>query len=379
MPNRTGIVGIGESSYQPISEDSLEEIIQSASSSALADAGLERDEVESVVVCATDLEDGRAVSSMVGGSPAGAYNKDFIKTTDTGVHALALAAMRIESGKFDSTLVVSWSKQSEGDEAMIRSLEAEPFYHRGSGLGYRSGHALEAADFADRHPDAHAAAGQIVEKNTQNGTDASVGHRDAVKTADQVAESDIVAWPFREAHLPEASDGACAVVVAAEDLAKEQRDRPVWIDGLGWESGPYSLGKRFPQTQATIERAAERAYDEAGLNPDAIDVFESQTPSAYHELIACDGLGVTQEPVVECALDGGLTRDSDTPVNPSGGPFAANPLLATGLARVIAAAKQVRGDADGVQVPDIRRAVAHSAGSYVNQIHGVAVLGGEPA
>jgi 3-oxoacyl-[acyl-carrier-protein] synthase III len=59
MTDRVGIIGIGETDYRPVDDRSIEEIVHAASRTALADAGLERYDIENVVACASDLEDGR--------------------------------------------------------------------------------------------------------------------------------------------------------------------------------------------------------------------------------------------------------------------------------------------------------------------------------
>lgn len=377
MTGRVGIVGVGETDYAPVDERSLEEVVHAASRAALADAGVDRDAVDDVVVCASDLEDGRAISSMVAAGPAGAYRRDFVKTTDTGVHALGLAAMRLRAGPFETALVASWAKQSETDEGTIRRLEADPFYRRGTGLGHVTGHAVAASAYADRHADAARAADAVVEKDTRNGAAAPVGHRSSVVGAADAADSPVVAWPLREAHLPAPSDGACALVLATEDAATAAVDAPVWVEGVGWETDAYAAGDRPQGALPALAGAAERAYRDAAVDPSAdVDLFEVHAKSAYHELLACDALAVREGPAPEHALAGAFDRDGAVPVNPSGGPFAADPLVATGLARVAAAARQLRGEAGDAQVAGARRAVAHGAAGFTDQAHGVAVLGG---
>lgn len=378
MTKQIGIIGIGETEYKLVDERSLEEVIHAASRGALTDAGIDREAIDNVVACASDLEDGRAISSMVAAAPAGSYRRDFIKTTDTGIHALALAAMRMKAGVFDTTLVVSWAKQSETDEETIRRLEADPFYHRGTGLGHVTGHAATASAYADCHPDTARAANRVVEKDTRNAVDFPVGHRSEVIEAENAANSQVVSWPLRDAHLPEPSDGACALVLGTENVATDTIDAPIWVDGLGWETDSYNVGNRSPGVLSALAGAAERAYDDAAVNPATdIDLFEVHTSSAFHELLACDALGLCEESAPQHALDGDFDRDGTVPVNPSGGPFAANPLIATGLARVAAAARQLRGNAGDAQIDGATTAVAHSTAGFTDQVHGVAVLGGD--
>jgi acetyl-CoA C-acetyltransferase len=65
------------------------------------------------------------------------------------------------------------------------------------------------------------------------------------------------------------------------------------------------------------------------------------------------------------------------PVNPSGGALAANPMLATGLVRIIEAAAQVAGRAGPMQVKKrVKRALATSTNGVALQNCAVFILGG---
>ncbi|MBW1990204.1 MAG: thiolase family protein, partial [Deltaproteobacteria bacterium] len=67
----------------------------------------------------------------------------------------------------------------------------------------------------------------------------------------------------------------------------------------------------------------------------------------------------------------------EIPVNPSGGALGADPVIATGLVRVIEAAMQVRGEAGAHQVPGVELALAHGQFGLCAQKNVVLVLGGE--
>src|SRR5690606_8737615 len=82
----------------------LEEMAFRTARAALDDAGSERRQLDSVTLGACDELDGRSISSMLLAAPSGAYLKDEIRVTDSGMTALALSAMRVASGRFDLAL-----------------------------------------------------------------------------------------------------------------------------------------------------------------------------------------------------------------------------------------------------------------------------------
>lgn len=380
MTGPVGIIGVGEAMYDSATDRSLEELVHRTAREALDDAGLDRSELESVVACASDLEDGRAISSMVTAGPAGSYNRDFIKTTDTGIHALGLATMRIETGVFDTSLVVSWAKHSETDLGTIRQLEGDPFYRRGTGLGYLTGHAAQAAGYVESSEDAIEAADRVVAKNTSNRRSNPRAVTGDVMSDDDAAATSVEAWPIRESHLPPYADGAFALVLGGESVVDATDADPVWIQGIGWETDTYSAGNRRPGGLSALSGAAEMSYDDAGIEApvEAIDLAEVHAKSAFHELMILEALDVTATSAATESLSGVFDQDGRLPVAPSGGSFAGDALIATGLARVTEAVRQVRGAAGNCQIPSADRALAHSCAGFTDQTHGVAVLGGEP-
>src|SRR6266545_4906793 len=108
------IAGAAQSRYTLTANPArLEELIFETTAAALADASVIREQIDGVVIAASDALDGRCISSMLTAHAAGAYLKDDIKVADEGSFALILAALRLLSGEFHTSLVVSWSKPSE--------------------------------------------------------------------------------------------------------------------------------------------------------------------------------------------------------------------------------------------------------------------------
>jgi acetyl-CoA acetyltransferase len=375
---RIGIIGIGEPGYEPRINATLPELAHRVAAAAVDDTDVDLVEVDNVVACASDLEDGRAISSMTTAAPAGSYGKDFIKTTNTGIHAVDLAMMRMEAGMFDTTLVISWGKGSEADLEATVPLEGDPFYRRSTGLGHLSGHATQAAAYREQRTGAGDAAATVVEACTRAGNDNPWVHSCDPVSAGDVPESDVVSWPLRKAHLPPESDGGTALVLATEHFIREyvSGTEPVWIDGIGRQTATYNIGDREPGRLDALNTAAKRAYNDAGIvDPSAAhNAVELHGKSAYHELMALEATSLAVDApaaVLEDRFEGASAVD----LNRSGGTLAANPLIGAGLARVAAAARQVRGDWPGIDPVD--SALAHSTAGFTDQAHGVTILRGE--
>src|ERR1700689_4063628 len=112
----------------------LEEMVFDTAKAALDDARIDRQQLDHISIAGCDELDGRSISSMLLSAPAGAYLKDEIKTTDSGLIGFCLEAMRIESGRYHLGLLSSWNKSSTAPLEDVMRMRCEPFYTRDVGL-----------------------------------------------------------------------------------------------------------------------------------------------------------------------------------------------------------------------------------------------------
>src|SRR6204780_4089725 len=112
----------------------LEEMVFDTAKAALDDARIDRQQLDHISIAGCDELDGRSISSMLLSAPAGAYLKDEIKTTDSGLIGFCLEAMRIESGRYHLGLLSSWNKSSTAPLEDVMRMRCEPFYTRDIGL-----------------------------------------------------------------------------------------------------------------------------------------------------------------------------------------------------------------------------------------------------
>jgi acetyl-CoA acetyltransferase len=159
-----------------------------------------------------------------------------------------------------------------------------------------------------------------------------------------------IASPLRRHDCPPVGDGAAAMILAAGDRARELTDRPAWIRGIDHRIEAHALGLRDLTSSPSTRLAGERA----GVGDAPVDVAELHAPFTHQEVLLRDALG----------LGDGVA------LNPSGGPLAANPIMAAGLIRIGEAAGRIgRGEA--------QRAVAHATSGPCLQQNLVCVLEGD--
>ena len=101
--------------------ESIEERLFETVSACLDAAGLERDDIDAVVLAADDLADGRSITTMLHATAAGAYLKDEIRTTNGSLVALGLGALRIKAGYSKVLLVAGWWLPTAEQESIARA------------------------------------------------------------------------------------------------------------------------------------------------------------------------------------------------------------------------------------------------------------------
>jgi acetyl-CoA C-acetyltransferase len=115
---------------------------------------------------------------------------------------------------------------------------------------------------------------------------------------------------------------------------------------------------------ASVVRAAEQAFAQAGRTPDDIDVMEVHDAFTIGEIVTLEALGFAPRGKgAELAPSGHTARDGALPVNPSGGLLSrGHPLGATGTAQLAEVAWQLRGRAGARQVSRHRVGLVETMG-----------------
>lgn len=186
-------------------------------------------------------------------------------------------------------------------------------------------------------------------------------------TVDQVLADRTVVFPFTRAMCAPVSDGAAAAVVcSAAGLARlSAQTRAVRVRGCAL----LSASRRSPDDPRNHigRRAANRAYDQAGLGPEDVDVVEVHDATSYAELQQIENLGLAEPGSVGARLRlSDFALGGRTPVNASGGLVAkGHPVGATGLAQIHELSLQLRGEAGPRQVEGARIAVAENGGGFL--------------
>lgn len=381
MGRRVAIVGVGQTHHARRRTDvSQAGLVREAVDRALLDAKLTIEDIDSVVVAsgpvlfaAVNQPEKWVVDAI------GAVQKPLVRITSGGGTGLAGALAgyyQIASGLAGRVLVVAYDKLSEGALQYSISTLYDPFWGREFAVGIMGFSAAYWRARMDILGHTEEAAAMVAVKNRRNAIQNPYAHVKKEVTVDDVLKSKPLAWPIKLLDVPPISDGAAAVVLAAEPLVAKSSDRPAWIRAMGYFCEADNAAARSLLVSEPLAVAARRIYRAAGItNPRRqFDVVEVQEPYTCFELSYYESLGLCAPGEAAALIASGATQaDGDIPVNVSGGCAGANPIGAAGLIRLIEGAAQVMGKAAGIQVPNAKLALVQSGGGWAN-LRGIAVL-----
>jgi len=378
MTDRVGIVGFAQTAYEPDKKHQhVTETVYEAVRGALDHADMEIGDIDNVVSCSQDFIDGRTISNRTIPEVEGAYLKSEAKVAADGTQAVAFAAMRIMSGKYKTTLVVAHAKMSEGEPNVISNAMYDPFFQRATGIDDVSAAALQARAYLMRHGLGEDVMGVAAAHSLNNAADNPLVHRRIKAGPDEVMASATLASPIRELMAMPVTDGACAMVLAREDVAFKYTDKPVWIAGFGISTDAFYLGERDLASSPALEDAAKRAYAMAGIKDPAAEVglIELTDYYSHQSLMTLEAMGFAEPGKgIELFESGKAGRDGSLPVNSSGGVLGGNPLCVAGMTRAIECARQLRGEADERQAGAPRMTIAQGGWGPAGQSQCVLIM-----
>jgi acetyl-CoA C-acetyltransferase len=378
--DKVAIVGCAQTKYEAAKVDlTIMELVFEVIRKLNDQLGLSKEDVGSIITSSNDFNDGRTIANMAIQDAVGSILKSESRVSGDGAFAYVYAAMRILSGEYDTVLVVSHCKCSEVDQYLVNNTIFDPFYQRHLGLDQISAGGLMANMYMTKYGITEEQAAKVVVKNRKNALNNPHAHLQQAISINEVLNSPLMAYPLKQLDFPPFSDGAVAMLLTSEKVAKNYTDTPVWLKGYANCTDAYYLGHRTMTDLIALELAAKEAYKMAGIkNPvGEIDVAEVYDAFSVHELMSYEALGFCKKGAGGKFMDNGSTEmDGAIPVNPSGGVLSSNPTMANGLIRVAEIALQLMGKAGKRQVDDATVGLANGMNGVCSQGNCVLIFGG---
>ena len=370
-----GIIGIGQTRYSSHREDvNQPEMITEAVRLALADAKMTMDDVECVVHGNMELFEMVHQPDLWHVIGFGGQGKSELRVTTggtTGATVVSVADHLVSSGLHDVVLAIGFEKLQEGNTTGGITNMADPLWGRELQTGALTGMTAAAVmeEFGeDRGKRAAMKYRILMDQHAMLNENA---HRRFGLTMDMLEpmmeNSPALVGELRMIHMCSQSDGACAMILVSEEVAKKRCPNPAWIvDHVTCHREETFNLFGNAENYTTHRFAAERLFRRNGITDpvEQLDVFEMYDPSAWwgldwlREFFLLKG-----DAHLKMVENGDIGIDGKIPVNPSGGVIASNPIGATAMARVAEAAMQIRGTAGAHQLKrPVNRALASGFG-----------------
>jgi len=381
---KVAVVGAGITKFVRRAQETAKELSYHATKMALDSCNMPLEEIDSVVHgTAPDAFDGVHMKGEYLSEASGGWRKPFMRSYvggGTGVFAPINGWYLVASGMFDTCVVVCEEKMSSCQPHPQGAFLTifDNITERPLGPNLLWIFALEMNRYMQVHKIPREQIALVSVKNKRNALDHPSAQLGAELTVEDVMNSEIMAWPVTRLMVSPTSDGAAAVVLASEEVARKITDKPVWISGVGWNLDTAYWTNRDLYYPEYVEKAARMAYKMAGIkNPrEEINVVEPYDPFAYKELHHLEGLLLADKGQAPRITAEGITaRDGKMPSCPSGGLLGVgNPIAAAGMMKICELFWQLRGEAGKRQVKNSPRTGLAQAWGDLMQVGTVVIM-----
>lgn len=394
------ILGVAMTRFGKHPDQSVKSLTATAVAAALSDAGLGTGDIEAAWFANTRqpmLEGQNTIRGQIALRAAGITGIP-ISTVEnacaSGSTALWQAMAAIRAGMAEVVLIVGTEKMVYPDrpEKVAAAFAGGTDVHDRDGVldyiasigGERPGpgrslfmdlYAAQARSHMARFGTLQEDFARIAAKNHSAGAMNPNAQYRTPFTVDEVLTDKPIVYPFTRAMCAPVSDGAAAAVVVGDRaLRRFGAARAVRVRGCALRSATERA--RDDYASHVGRRAAEAAYEMAGISPADVDVAEVHDATAYAELQQIENLGLAEPGTVGARLRAGdFALGGKSPVNPSGGLLAkGHPIGATGIAQLHELVTQLRGEAGARQVAGARIAVAENGGGFLGVEEGVTAV-----
>ena len=379
---RTFVVGVGMTKFEkPGARDwDYPEMAREAGTKALEDAGIPYDAVEQAFVgyCYGESTSGQRSVYQLGltGIPVVNVNNN----CSTGSSALFMAREAVRGGLVECALALGFEKMEKGSLGVKWTDRTNPIDRHAEAMfavcePEASPPAPQMFGNAGRdHMDKYGSKPEhyvwIGYKNHKHSVNNPYAQFQDEYSLEDIKASKMIHSPLTKLQCSPTSDGSACAIVASERFVAEHGlgDQAVEIAGQAMVTDMPSTFEARSSIKIVgfdmSREAARRAYEQAGLGADDVDVIELHDCFSANELITYEALGLAEEGHGHELVDEqATTYGGRWVVNPSGGLISkGHPLGATGLAQCSELTWQLRGTADARQVEGAQVGLQHNIG-----------------
>jgi len=278
----------------------------------------------------------------------------------SGATALYLARLAIESGAVDVVLAIGAEKMCVPHLGLIDSGSTE--LDTQLGLVTPASFALRAVRHMHEFGTTARQLARVAAKSRRHaGLNPKAMFRKP-ESIEQILSSPMIADPLTRSQCCPIADGGAAVLLASDAVAAPLA-RSVSLRASVLSSGSYEHPPDLARWR-TDSDTAQRAYEQAGVGPQDLDIIECHDAFTIAEILHTEALGLCEPGAGGPLVESGATElGGRIPVNVSGGLLSrGHPVGATALAQIYELVVQLRHEAGARQIERCRTALAHCMG-----------------
>jgi benzoylsuccinyl-CoA thiolase BbsB subunit len=358
------VIGVGMSRFAKQPEISIIDLAQAPIQDALEDAGVACGQVQAAFCGSVFGGSGLGQKVLKGIGMSGIPILNVENACSSGSSAFREAWLGVASGMHDVTLAFGADKLTAlggGAYPLSDDIEAD------QGVLMPAVYAMRARRHMMEYGTTIEQLAKIAVKNHHNSVHNPRAQYRREYTLEEVLKGRMIADPLSILHCCPTGDGAAAVVLAATEVARRLRGKPVKVRASVLQSGLFKNDFRDMTKSDLSYRAAAAAYEMAGLGPEDINVAEVHDAFTIGELMYYEALGFCRPGEGGRLIDEKATEMTGRiPVNPSGGLLSkGHPVGATGVAQIVEIVSQLRGNCGERQVAGARIGLTHCTGGGV--------------
>jgi len=346
MSKRVGIVGAGVTPFRGSwLEKTYYELAQMATREAVKDARIHINDVDAAFYgIYNDIFERTCIPDHAIHGLLGMQNKFGIRVTDggaTGAYTMSAAHAYLAAGRFKTALVLGVEKATDcfdfssmsATPEVIKSIgwSGDSFFEQPIGWSASDSYAEVVLAYMDEYPGdlkPEITAQISAQLSQQVRTNPYAQRQFDQVTAEEVLNSRLVVYPFKELEICVYTEGAAALILAEEETAlaiSRNSGKPVvWINGVG-EANEHSFAGKKQKIMSRIMSdyyGSHRAYEMAGIKDPAKSIQLVELHDAFvHQLeISMAEFGLVPLGRADSLIEDGLmTPGGKYVVNPCGG------------------------------------------------------------
>ncbi len=365
------IIGMGQTKVGEHWDTSLRHLALEPLQAAMADAGVAR---------ADALYVGNMLSGeLTGQEHLGALVADFaglrgIETfkieaaCGSGAAALRVGYVAVAGGLADIVIVVGVEKMTDTlgpDTTTALAMAADGDYEAAQGVSFVAINALLMRRYMHEYDYSHQDFAPFAVNAHRNGINNPYAMFRFPVKAERFTRAKMICDPINLLDSSAICDGAAAVVLAPADAARALSAAPIRIAASAVGTDTLAVHDRHdPLVLDGAIISTRRAYEQAGVGPEDINLFELHDAFSIMAALSLEAAGFADKGQgLQLALDGEINIEGRVPVATMGGLKArGHPVGATGIYQIVEVVQQLRGLAGANQVKNARLGMAQNIG-----------------